>query len=94
MSDNVAVLDGYTLEVVAESSDGLHDLYLLVKPGTDFDDTFRAWDTDNQEFISVNGWLYSVSVTSVDPDFHAPVKCDACGQMVPRWHVCQYNNAV
>jgi hypothetical protein len=94
MTDNIAVLDGYTLEAVAESSDGLHDLYLLVKPGTDFDSTFKAWDTDNQEFIRVNGWLYSVSITSVDPDFHAQVKCDACGQMVPRWHVCQYNNAV
>ena len=59
MSDNVAVLDGCTREVVATSDNG--ELYLLVKPGTDFDSTFRAWDTDNQEFIRVNGWLYSIT---------------------------------
>ena len=58
MSDNVAVLDGYKVEVVATCSE--HDLYLLVKPDTDFESTFKAWDTDNQEFIRVNGWLYSI----------------------------------
>ena len=51
MSDNVAVMEG---------GDGM-DLYLLVKPDTDFDSTFRAWDTDNQEFIRVNGWLFVVT---------------------------------
>ena len=59
MTDNVAFLDGYTLEVEATCPE--HELYLLVKPGTDFDDAFRAWDTDNQEFIRVNGWLYSIT---------------------------------
>lgn len=59
MSDNVAVLDGYTQQVVADC--GEHELFLLVKPGTDFDSTFRAWDTDSQEFIRVNGWLYSIN---------------------------------
>ena len=58
MRDNVAVLDGYTLEAVAMSDNG--DLYLLVKPGTDFDDTFRAWDTDNQEFVTVDGWMFHI----------------------------------
>ena len=58
MTDNIAVLDGYTLEAVATSDNG--ELYLLVRPGTDFDSTFKAWDTDNQEFIRVNGWLYSI----------------------------------
>ena len=59
MSDNVAVMEGYTREVIA-MSDGT-DLYLLVKPDTDFDSAFRAWDTDNQEFIRVNGWLFVVT---------------------------------
>ena len=58
MTDNVAVLDGFTREVIADSD--RHTLYLLVKPDTDFDDRFRAWDTDEQEFIFVNGWLFSV----------------------------------
>ena len=57
MSDNVAVLDGYTLEVIASCDD--LDLYLMIKPGTDLDSTFRAWDTDEQELIAVNGWLFT-----------------------------------
>ncbi len=57
MTDNVATLEGFTKEVFA-SSDGC-DLYLLVKPDTDFDDRFKAWDSDNQEWLMVNGWLFT-----------------------------------
>lgn len=71
MTDNVAVLQGFTQEVVAESDQ--HTLFLLVRPGTDYDSTFRAWDTDEQEFIQVNGWLFSVEEES-----HTPM-CDALG---------------
>jgi len=56
MTDNIAILDGYTQAVEAEYDDGT--LYLLVKPDTDFDSTFKAWDTDEQEYIYVNGWLF------------------------------------
>jgi hypothetical protein len=59
MTDNVAVLDGFTREVVADSD--ACTLFLLVKPDTDFDGTFKAWDTDAQEFIRVNGWLFVVN---------------------------------
>ncbi len=59
MSDNTAILEGYTREVVAIG--GGTDLYLLVKPDTDFGDTFKAWDTDSQEFIRVNGWLFIIT---------------------------------
>lgn len=59
MTDNVAVLEGYTVELLGSSSDGMHDLHLLVRPGTDLDDTFKAWCCDGQEFLRVNGWLYS-----------------------------------
>jgi hypothetical protein len=62
MGDNAAVLQGFTREVVA--SNAAMDLFLLVKPGTDFDDAFRAWDADGQEFIRVNGWLFSVEDTA------------------------------
>lgn len=58
MTDNVAVQDGFTRSIIATSD--LLDLYLLVRPGTDFDDRFRAWDTDGQEFIWVNGWLFTI----------------------------------
>ena len=54
MTDNVATLAGYTKEV--HISNGSCDLFLLVKPNTEYEGTFRAWDMDNQEFISVNGW--------------------------------------
>lgn len=57
MSDNVAVLAGYTEEYEAHCTD--YDLFLLVKPGTELDDTFTAWDIEAQEFIRVNGWLWS-----------------------------------
>lgn len=65
MTDNVAVLQGFTLEVVAESDIGT--LFLLVKPGTDYDDVFRAWDTDEQKFVNLNGWLWSVEEESHTP---------------------------
>jgi hypothetical protein len=58
LSDNVAVLDGYTREIMLTS--GAIELYLMVKPGVDLDSCFKAWDTDQQEFIRVNGWLFEV----------------------------------
>lgn len=57
MSDNIAILEGYTKEIVATSDGG--ELFLLVKPNQDLDGRFKAWDTDEQEFIFVNGWLYT-----------------------------------
>ena len=62
MSDNVAVLNEFTREVVA--SNAAYDLFLLVKPDADLSGAFRAWDTDNQEFIRVNGWLFDVQDTN------------------------------
>ncbi len=58
-SDNAAVMAGYTREV--HITNGEYDLYLLVKPETDLDDRFRAWDTDAQEWILVDGWLGEVT---------------------------------
>lgn len=71
MADNVAVLQGFTQEVVAESD--AYTLFLLVRLGTEYDSTFKAWDTDAQEFIRVNGWLFSVNEES-----HTRM-CDALG---------------
>ena len=61
MTDNIAVLDGYTQHVVADSD--VYTLDLLVRPGTDFGERFKAWDTDEQGFIRVNGWLFDVETT-------------------------------
>lgn len=55
MTDNVAILDGFTQEVYGEyKAMGLH---LLVKKDTDLSQRFKAWDMDCQEYITVNGWL-------------------------------------
>lgn len=56
-SDNGAVLAGYTRQVLATSE--RYDLHLLIKPDTDLDDTFKAFCTDDQEMISINGWLFT-----------------------------------
>lgn len=57
MTDNVAVLEGYTREIMGEYK-GM-SLFLLVKPDTQLDQRFKAWNMDMQEFIHVNGWLTS-----------------------------------
>jgi len=59
MTDNVAVLAGFTREVFATASE--YDLHLLVKPDADLDGTFRAWDCDEQEWLSVNGWNFNIN---------------------------------
>ncbi len=55
MTDNVAILAGYTKETEIEI--GGTTLSILVKPDTDLDSRFRAWDKDMQEFLNINGWL-------------------------------------
>jgi len=62
MTDNVAILQGYTEEVYAESLE--HGLNLLIKPDTDLDDCFKAWDTDGQEFVRINGWMFTIERNS------------------------------
>lgn len=54
MTDNVAVLQGYTKELYIEHS--TCSLNVLVKPETDTQDRFKAWCMDEQEFININGW--------------------------------------
>lgn len=56
MTDNVAVLQGYTKEYFASCDEC--DMPILVRPNTNFDDRFKAWDMDEQEFIHINGWLW------------------------------------
>jgi hypothetical protein len=51
MSDNAAVLDGYTDEVWITTPD--REFPALVRPGTDYTETFKAWDMDGQEFVHV-----------------------------------------
>lgn len=58
MSDNTAILAGYTREIIASAGD-IFDLHLFVKPDADLGDVFPAYDADACTFIRVNGWLFS-----------------------------------
>ena len=60
MTDNVAVLNGYTVEINAACD--RYDLALLVKPDVDLDGLFKAWDMDEQEYIMVSGWLFTTEL--------------------------------
>ena len=55
MTDNVAVLAGYTEQY--HCSDGTVDLLIMIKPGTDTESRFKAWDCDEQEYLLIKGWL-------------------------------------
>lgn len=58
MTDAVATREGYTREITVAF--GGQELFLLVKPETDLDDEFKAWDTEEQEYIRVKGWLCDI----------------------------------
>ena len=57
MTNNVATLQGFTEGYFAQCAS--YDLFILVKPDADLDGRFKAWDTDAQEFIWINGWLWT-----------------------------------
>lgn len=58
MSDSAAKAQGFTQEIFATGD--VYEFQLLVKPDTDYDSRFKAWDMDGQEFLLINGWLYSI----------------------------------
>ena len=53
MSDNVAVLQGFTQEIIIDTP--TTNICALVKPNTVFTRWYRAWNMDTQEFITVDG---------------------------------------
>lgn len=57
--DNAAVMQGYTRHMMVEGDHG--GFAALIKPDTDLDSSFRAFDTDNQEWVTVNGWLCTIT---------------------------------
>ncbi|MGY5795214.1 hypothetical protein ACXHXM_34225 len=58
MSDNTAILAGFTREVMATSD--YHEVHLFVQPDADLDGTFKAYDAYECEWIRVNGWLFVI----------------------------------
>lgn len=59
MSDNTALRAGYSRAVTAEG--GGYTLFLWIKPDADLDGTFKAYDSDECDWLRVNGWLFSIT---------------------------------
>lgn len=53
--DNGAVMLGFTVHKTIDI--GGSEFAALCHPETDFDGRFKCFDTDNQEWLLVNGWL-------------------------------------
>lgn len=56
-TDNEAVMMGYTKHILGDCDQC--SIAMLIKPDTDYDSSFKAFDTDNQEWITVHGWLWA-----------------------------------
>jgi hypothetical protein len=54
-TETAAIRAGYTRPVYLEL--GFSGFAALIQPDEDVDGTFTAFDTDNGEWLSVNGWL-------------------------------------
>lgn len=54
-NDNTAVRLGFTEHKLIDI--GGSSFAALCHPETDFDGRFKCFDTDNQEWIIVNGWM-------------------------------------
>jgi hypothetical protein len=52
-----AIAEGFTCHVCIEIGDSVFEA--LIRPDTDRDSAFKCFDTDNNEWIGVNGWLAS-----------------------------------
>ena len=63
-TNNEADLAGYTKEYVATAI--WCELNILVKPDTDFDTRFKAWDLDEEEFVYINGWNWRFEEVSTN----------------------------
>lgn len=53
MADNIAALDGFTKEIMIDVKDRV--IFALVRPDTRFVGKYVAWDTDEQEYVKIEG---------------------------------------
>lgn len=58
VADATAKQRGLTREILAEGGDYVLDL--MVRPDADLDGTFEAYDLDEGDFITINGWLFVI----------------------------------
>lgn len=57
VSKEQAILAGFTDAYLISS--GMLDFEVWVKPNTDFDTKFLAYDWEEQEYLWINGWLFT-----------------------------------
>lgn len=67
MSDNTAILNGYTREIIADSGMD-YMLHLFVKPDADLDGSFKAYDADECEWVRVSGWNFTIEDVALHSD--------------------------
>lgn len=63
-TDNAAVMQGFTKPIMVDCD--IASFAALVKPDTDFDGSFKAFNTDDQEWLTVNGWLCLIEELELD----------------------------
>lgn len=56
-TDNEVAMMGYTKHIIGDCEQG--GCAMLIKPDTDYDSSFKAFDTDSQEWITVHSWLWT-----------------------------------
>ncbi|WP_103727510.1 hypothetical protein [Novosphingobium sp. HII-3] len=59
VTEEEAIAAGYTDAVIADCS--MYTLELLIKPGADLDGSFAAFNRNEREMLTVNGWLFDIS---------------------------------
>lgn len=65
MSDNIAVLQGYTVEAVAHSvTEPYSTKYILLNPHTPFHGLINVWDCDEQAFTVLDLQDYFFALNS------------------------------
>ena len=66
MTNDNAILDGYTEPYEASSDYGVINIRVLVKPNADFDDMVKVWDCDSQEYLTLHGWNWTFERVTED----------------------------
>ncbi len=61
LQPNTPAWERYGLTRRIEVEGGDYVLDLMVSPTADLDGTFRAYDLDEGDFITVHGWLFVVT---------------------------------
>jgi len=55
-SIKTAIAQGYTEPFIADCTE--YNLEIMVRPETDMQDTFKAYDLTCDRFVKLNGWLW------------------------------------